>query len=59
MIKYILLAIVVIAALPVVIGVVGALLMIIIGYVSFIAEDIAEKTIDRFFKLLDWFIELF
>lgn len=58
MIKYILLAIAVIAALPVVIGVVGALLMIIIGYVILIAENIAEKVIDCFFNLLDWFSKL-
>lgn len=48
-IEYILLAIVVIAALPVVIGVVGTLLMLIIGYVLFTAEAIVDKILDFFF----------
>lgn len=50
-IKYILLAIVVIAALPVVIGVVGTLLMLIIGYVLFTAEAIMDKILDFFSRL--------
>lgn len=51
MIKYILFAIAVIAALPVVIGVVGAFLMLIIGYVLFTAEAIVDKILDFFTRL--------
>lgn len=50
-IKYILFAIVVIAALPVVIGVVAAILTEIIGYVLLTAAFVGEKTLDFFTQL--------